>query len=82
MQTGDWTFHHAILPPSIPGVAVIAAQAHQARRAYIFSPLTDDEAKPVVLLEPDIDWAEHQEVMNERMSTALAAAVARASEHL
>ena len=78
MQTGDWTFHHSIVAPREPGVPVLAAQIQQARRAFIYSPLLDDDAAAVPLLEPEIDWTEHQVLMNERTVAALCRAVERA----
>lgn len=77
MQTGDWTFHHAIMRTKHVGIAVLAAQIQQARRAYIYAPLLDDTPKSVILLEDGVDWTEHQEIMNRRTVQALDEAVAR-----
>ena len=79
MQTGDWTFHHSIIASRVTGIPVLAAQVQQARRAYIYSPLFDDDPKKVALLEPGVDWTEHQEEMNELATIALDEAVNRAS---
>jgi hypothetical protein len=81
MQTGDWTFHHSVVAPREPGVAVLAAQIQQARRAFIYSPLLDDDAAAVPLLEPETDWTEHQVLMNERTVAALRSAVERAQSY-
>lgn len=77
MQSGDWTFHHTIMRTEEVGIAVLAAQVQQARRAYIYVPLLDDASKPVALLEDGVDWTEHQEIMNTRTAEALKEAIAR-----
>jgi hypothetical protein len=79
MQSGDWTFHHSVISPRLAGIPVLAAQVQQARRAYIYSPLFDDDPKVVVLLELDVDWTKHQDEMNRRTTDALDEAVNRAS---
>lgn len=70
-------FHHSIIPPQQPGIAVLAAQVQQARQAFIYSPLFNDEAERIEILEPGIDWTEHQVVMNDRTAAALELASGR-----
>lgn len=55
MQTGDWTFHHTIMSAKQVGIAVLAAQIQQARRAYVYVPLLDDMPQIITLLEDGVD---------------------------
>jgi hypothetical protein len=56
------------------------APAVESRRTYIYSPLFEDDPKTIPLLEPDVDWTEHQVIMNSRTLEALRATARLAAE--
>jgi hypothetical protein len=75
LLTGEWSFRHDSVTTEEPGLAVLAVELPQAKTGYVYAPLSEDDPKPIKLLDHDGPYPQHQDEIHQAMREALEAKV-------